>query len=110
MYGGAQKIVSHFKDEYSPKSIISYCDKSKFTGHVYSLLKFKLKESQNPSIYWSKPGTKLHYTDNLVRQLGADKLLGTDFGKGSDNKQILLDNGFLPIADCGQDTYTWEAD
>ena len=47
-------------------------------------------------------------TDNLLRQLGADKLLGTSYGKGTDNMEILLNSGFVTVYDCGQDTWVLE--
>lgn len=38
---------------------------------------------------------------------GVDKLLGTNFGKNTNNNQILLDYGFVQVTDCGQKTFTF---
>ena len=104
--GGASKLFNYFKLQYSPTSIISYCDKSKFTGNTYTTLGFTLNNVKiEPSKHWSK-GTK-HITDNLLRQKGFDKLFGTEYGKGTSNEQLMLESGWLPVYDCGQATYIW---
>ena len=50
--------------------------------------------------------TKKHFTDNLVRQRGIDQLLGTNYGKGTSNEELLRENGFVEIYDAGQSTFT----
>ena len=30
--------------------------------------------------------------------------------QGTNNQQILLDNGFVGVADCGQKVYEWKAE
>lgn len=106
--GGAEKLFKHFVDTHSPKSIISYCDNSKFNGNVYMRLGFNFLRVTQPAIHWYNMQTKQHITEQLLRQQGADRLIGTKFGKGSDNEQILLNNGFVGVADCGQKVYEWK--
>lgn len=106
--GGSQKLFSYFIKQYNPTSIISYCDNSKFTGEVYGRLGFKLKSYGVPSKHWYNMKTKKHITDNLLRQRGFDQLFGTNYGKGTSNDQLMLDNGFVEIYDCGQSIYVWE--
>lgn len=103
--GGAEKLFKHFLNTISPSSIISYCDFSKFTGDVYLRLGFKQRGIAKPSKHWCK-GTK-HITDNLLRQRGYDQLFGTSYGKGTSNEELMLENGWLPIYDCGQLTFVW---
>lgn len=53
-------------------------------------------------------GRKIHITDNLLRQQGFDRLVGEEFGvygKGTSNEEIMLENGFVEIYDCGQSSY-----
>lgn len=104
--GGAEKLLKAFKELYSPVSIISYCDYSKFSGNVYERLGFKLAGKPTPSKHWSKDSK--HITDNLLRQRGYDQLFGTNYGKGTSNEELMLDNGWLPVYDCGQATYVWK--
>lgn len=103
--GGAKKLFTHFVNQYSPTAIISYCDNSKFTGNVYRLLNFTELLTPTPSKHWYTMKTKKHLTDNFVRQHGADQLLCTNYGKGIKNDDILSDEGFVVVYDCGQSTF-----
>ena len=104
--GGAEKLFKHFIEKYEPESIISYCDFSKFTGEVYTRLGFKQNGKPKPSKHWSK-GSE-HITDNLLRQRGYDQLFNANYGKGTSNEELMLENGWLPIYDCGQLTFIWK--
>ena len=105
--GGAEKLFKHFIDKYKPTNIISYCDFSKFNGKVYNRLGFIRIGKITPSKHWSK-GIQ-HITDNLLRQRGYDQLFNTSYGKGTSNEQLMLENGWLPIYDCGQLTFSWKS-
>ena len=102
--GGASKLLKHFESLIKPKSLISYCDISKFSGKVYSSLGF-IEQGYSLSKHWYNYRTYIHYTDNLVRKLGADKLLGTSYGKGTSNEDILRLNKFIEVYDAGQKTF-----
>ena len=106
--GGAKKLFTYFINNFKPKSIISYCDNSKFIGNVYSDLGFELISDSIPSRHWYNDKYKLHVTDNLLRQLGFDRLFGDIFscyGLGTSNEQLMLEHGFVEIYDAGQSTY-----
>ena len=104
--GGAEKLFKHFLEMQSPNSIISYCDYSKFSGEVYNRLGFKQKGNPKPSKHWSRG--EEHITDNLLRQRGYDQLFNANYGKGTSNEQLMLENGWLPIYDCGQLVFIWD--
>ena len=104
--GGAERLFKHFIEMQNPKCIISYCDYSKFSGEVYTRLGFKQMGNPKPSKHWSK-GSE-HITDNLLRQRGYDQLFNTNYGKGTSNEELMLENGWLPVYDCGQMTFIWE--
>jgi hypothetical protein len=87
-------------------NIISYCDLSKFTGNVYSQLGMKLIRKSPPQEIWSKGNQKI--TANLLRQRGYDQLFNTNYGKGTSNDQLMIENGWLPVFDCGQSVYEWK--
>ena len=108
--GGAEKLFNYFIKQFSVTSIISYCDLSKFTGKVYEKLGFTLARKSRPSKHWYNAKTKQHITDNLLRQRGFDQLFKTNYGKGTSNEKLMLDNGFVEIYDCGQATYIWAPD
>ena len=105
--GGAKKLFKYFIDNYNPDNIISYCDRAKFNGNVYTTLGFKLLNFGSPSCHWYEPKSQKHFTDNLVRQRGFDQLMNANYGKGTSNEELLIQHGFVPIYDCGQDTYVW---
>ena len=104
--GGAEKLFKYFVDNYDG-SIISYCDRSKFTGTVYERLGFTLLLEGKPMCHWYNPKNKKHYTDNLIRQRGVDQILGTSYGKGTDNTELMIREGYVSIYDCGQDSYVY---
>ena len=104
--GGSEKLFKYFIDKYEPKSVISYCERSKFTGAVYEKLGFKLHDRNiQPSKHWSK--NKDHITNNLLLKRGYDQIFGTHYGKGVSNEQLMLENGWLPVFDCGQARFDW---
>lgn len=104
--GGTMKMFNYFVDTYKPCSIISYCDYNYFTGDVYDKLNFKLLRISKGSKIWYKNDKFI--TDNLLRQFGPDKLIGTNDGKGTDNEKIMLREGWnYKIDEKGQGTYIW---
>lgn len=105
--GGGARLFKQFIRQYDPRSIISYCDISKFTGNIYKQLGFKYIRTSSPARHWYNIKTKVHITDNLLRQQGFDRLFGTNYGKGTSNEELMLEHGFVEIYDCGQATYSW---
>lgn len=105
--GGAERLWKYFLAKYVPNSIISYCDNAKFSGEVYTRLGMTLSNVTPPNKHWYNLKTKEHITNNLLLQKGFDNLFGTDFGKGTDNEQLMLEFGWLPIYDCGQMVFTY---
>ena len=107
--GGANKIFKYFIGNYNPKSIISYCDLSKFNGDVYTKLGFiKSTRKVIPSRHWYSIKDKRHITDNLLRQQGFDRLFNTNYGKGTSNEELMREHNYLEVYDCGQQTYMWK--
>lgn len=108
--GGAEKLFKYFVDNYNPKSVISYCDVSKFSGEVYKKLGLKLKHITVPQKIWSNKQCE-YVTDNLLRQRGFDQLIGSKlnppklYGKGTDNEELMVKYKWLPIYDCGQKVF-----
>ena len=108
--GGANKIFKYFIKNYSPISIISYCDLSKFKGNIYLSLGFSHLKDTPPSKHWYSEKLKMHITNNLLIQRGFDQLLGNvygNYGKGTSNEQLMLEHNFVELYDCGQGVYEW---
>ena len=104
--GGANKLFTHFKNEYyiSNQTIISYADKCWSTGNLYNELGFSKLEDTQPNYYWVVDGIKqnrLNYTkQNLIK------------------KKLLLDNeteaecmhrlGYYRIYDSGSMKFVYQ--
>lgn len=106
--GGAERLFKHFIKTYSPKSIISYCDKSKFSGDVYERLGFESIRINSPTKHWSKDDK--HILDSLLLTRGYDQLFGTNYGKGTSNEQLMLNDGWRSVYDCGQQVWSYQSD
>ena len=104
--GGASKLFK-YACNFGLGKIISYCDRSKFTGTVYKNMGMTLKEATSPSKVWSK-GAK-YITASTLAKNGYDRLFNTDYGKGTNNEQLMLEHGWLPIYNCGQYVYEFDA-
>ena len=74
---------------------------------MYITLGFNLKSYGSPSKHWYNIKTGKHITDNLLRQRGFDQLFGTNYGKGTSNETLMLENGFVEVYDCGQSVYEY---
>ena len=108
--GGAEKLFSYFIKKYSPNNVISYCDNSKFDGRVYEKLKFDFL-GEHIGKHWFNMKTNEHILDSVLRANGFDRLLGKEygfFGKGTSNRELMLEHGFVEVYDCGQSTYVWK--
>lgn len=103
--GGAERLIKQFDSVYANVSIVSYCDVSKFDGSVYERLGFCQERVSRPACHWVNLRTKQRITSAELRRLGADKLIHTDFGKGTSNEEILLKKRWVQVFDCGQKTY-----
>lgn len=98
--GGAERMLKRFIQDHHPKSIISYCDISKFSGDVYTRIGFTRLKDTEPNLVWSKG--KKHITNNLLMHRGFDQLFNTNYGKGTSNNELMIQHGWKPVYDCGQ--------
>ena len=103
--GGASKLFKYFITTYDPESVLSYCDRAKFSGDVYTKIGMTLHHTTDPAKIWSKGAKKI--TDNLLRQRGYDQLFGTNYGKGTSNEELMIENGWRSVYDCGQMVFEW---
>jgi hypothetical protein len=80
---------------------------SKFEGNVYEQLGFKLADVSIGEHYYNTKNGQ-HHLATTLRQLGADRLIGTNLGKGTDNHQIMIDNDFVFMTDAGQQKWLYQ--
>jgi len=105
--GGASKLFKYCVTNYNLNNIISYCDRAKFTGRVYEQIGMTYQYTSTPNVHWSKRHD--HISGSLLRQRGYDQLFNANYGKGTSNDELMLQNGWLPVYDCGQAVYTYKA-
>lgn len=87
--GGKERLWKYFVKNWVPKSVISYCDFSKFTGNSYEKLGFKKERLNKPGFVWWNKKTNEIYWRNPYK-----------------NKEM-IEKGYLKIYDCGQLVFSW---
>lgn len=94
--GGASKLLNHFKRDFSPEEIISYCDRRWSDGEFYSKIGFDLVGETRVN-YW--------YVKNSRREgrfkYRKDILVSEGHSAEKTESQIMSERGFLKIYDCG---------
>ena len=104
--GGFDRLSHFVSAEYGLSRIVTYCDRSKYTGQEYEQLGMKLARVTPPQLIWSKGHKKI--TANLLRARGYDQLFGTNYGSSISNEKLMLSTGWLPVYDCGQRVYVFD--
>ena len=103
--GGASRLFSFATKDYGLNNIITYCDRSKFTGDVYEKMGMKYLHTTPPQEIWSKEDK--YITSNLLWRYGYDKLFRVEKEEGKTNIQHMLADGWLPIFDCGKSAFIY---
>ena len=105
--GGAEKLFKFATGYFGIADVVAYCDLSKFRGEVYRRLGMKLETILPPQEMWSRGNRKI--ASNMLRKYGFDNLFGTDYGKEASTVDLMLQDGWLPVYDCGQAVYTYSS-
>ena len=87
--GGKEKLWSYFVKNYSPKSVISYCDFSKFNGNSYLKLDFKKIRLNKPGFWWY------------------NHLEGKVYWRNPYKHQEMKKKGYYKLYDAGQLVFVW---
>jgi len=91
--GGKSKVFKYFVEKYNPKSVVSYVDRSKFTGKSYQIMGFKL-DHINPARYdWV-------YKENLIFKKRQPKIY-------KKMRQLYNQGEVYRIYDSGRYCYVW---
>ena len=105
--GGASKLLSYFIKTELPSNIISYADRRWSEGKLYETLGFELDGCTLPNYWYFKDGTKKRFN-----RLGftKQKLIENGFQENSSEREIMKDNGWRRIYDCGSFRYVLTVD
>ena len=103
--GGASKLFKHFIKKYDPKEVISYADRRWSEGNLYTNLGFEFLSKSIPNYY---------YTKGLIREnrfkFRKSELIKKGFNPDKTEKQIMIDQGYYRIYDCGTLKFIWKKD
>jgi len=98
--GGASKLFSYFTKNYSPKNIISYCDRRYFNGNLYKNLGFNFLS--HTSAGYSYIINKYKDTKNRMSfQKHKLKDILTNFDPDLSEWDNMKNNGYDRIWNCG---------
>lgn len=105
--GGTEKLLQYFLKRYSPNSIITYVDISKFTGNIYTKLNFKpIKDPITlPNYVWVR-----HQGDIVLSRYQTQKYKLVNLGYGTydmSEDEIMTDLDFYKIYNSGNLRLEW---
>ena len=104
--GGASKLSKHFIDSHPNQSVISFSDKARTRGNLYSQLGFKHIRDSEPGYVWVDEKTDKAYSRVRAQKSNIQKLLNDpelDLSK-SENYNMTT-HGFVRVFDSG--TAVW---
>lgn len=96
--GGFSKLLKHFIKVYSPKSLLTYCDRSISNGHTYLKNNFKLIGITAPNYFYFK-GANVYSREEFQKHKLKDKL--DFFNSDLTEFENMSINGFDRYWDCG---------
>lgn len=101
--GGTEKMFEYFIKNYTPESIVVYCDRAKFTGNSYKRLGFTFSEHTIPEYTWVHRNEVLNKTMTqkhclIQKELGKDDMT---------EDEIMESRNYKKVYDCGNDKYIW---
>lgn len=91
--GGASKLFSYATSEFGLSKIITYCDRSKFTGRTYETMGMTHINTYPPRKIWSKESYRMVDDSRRNRNISEDEMIS---------------KGWAPVYDCGQSVYEFE--
>lgn len=107
--GGASKIFKSFLSRV-PKGtrILSFQDMDKFSGNLYDKLGFEYIEFTKPSYIWVKRDDIFkRYSWFVILKKGVDNVLKTNYGKGYNNIELMLKEGYVRVYNSGMRKYVY---
>ena len=98
--GGASKLFKYFVDNYKPKEITTYADRSISQGKLYNTLGFKFINKTQPNYYYIIDGIR-HHRFNFRK----DILIKEGFDPNKTEHEIMLERNIFRIYDSGNLIY-----
>lgn len=96
--GGFSKLLKQFIKEYSPKNIMTYCDRNTSIGNLYFQTGFQLIGVTPPNYFYFK-NANVYSREQFQKHTLKEKLLA--FNNSLTEYQNMQINGYDRIWDCG---------
>ena len=106
--GGKSKIFRYFIGKYNPTSILSYCEKDKFSGKSYESIGFKLIRETSSGYKYYKDNQE--FSRITFQKYKMPSLLGTLLSSYDENLSEIENmdiNGYSRLYDYGNYVYVW---
>lgn len=104
--GGFSKLFKYFIKKYEPDTVITYAD-IKWTPSdefsFYSKVGFDFISETKPNYYYTRNYTKREHRYNYAK----NKLIKMGYDKNKSETQIMFENGYDRIWDCGNLKYVY---
>lgn len=94
--GGSSKLFKYFIDNYNPKEITTYADRSFSQGKLYETLGFKFVKKTEPNYYYIIDGIRYHRFN-----FRKDVLVKEGFDSNKTEHEIMLEREIYRIYDSG---------
>jgi hypothetical protein len=94
--GGANKLFKYFLNNYNPKEVISYADRSWSQGNLYRVLGFDYVNKTKPNYYYVLNFKRLHRFN-----FRKDKLVKEGYDPNKTEEQIMSERKIFRIYDSG---------
>jgi len=105
--GGFSKILKNFIRTYNPSRVISYSDKRWGVGNVYKKNGFSKDPSPViPGFHWVKG--RVRYNRLNFQRGKLDAFFDKEFSKELTADDIMYEEGYFKVEDCGQDKWILE--
>lgn len=100
--GGASKLFQHFVKNYSPEYVISFANRDWSVGNLYEKLGMTFKGYTPPGYFYTKSQYK--YSRFAFTK---HKLIAMGYDKSKTEYEIMTEQGYFRIWDCGNLKYEW---
>ena len=106
IYGAASKLFNHFIDKYRPKSIVTYCDITKFSGNTYSKIGFtcSINDITEPNYCWVNSNLEVLSRYQTQKHKLIKKGIGT---KEQTENEIMSNLGYYKVYNSGNLKMSW---
>ena len=100
--GGFQRLLSAFRSEKSPKTIVTFADRRWSQGKIYKTAGFKLDGVDPPTYWYTKyRNDRYRVQKSAYRRARIEKTLGPIL-EGETEEEAMYRFGFSRIYDCGR--------